>query len=223
MFSKTFFFARYLDPLEQLSEFLFGLIMVLSFTLGAGLIVGEGSEATKQMLLGVIGCNIAWGLIDGAIYVINRLCDRSSKARLLDSIRLAGNDPEALSMVGNALDSRLEPITTAEARSHLYAAILDKLRDSPSVKTELTRDDLIGALACFVLVFLSAVPAVLPFLLVDDPYIALRTSNFLLLSLLFLVGWKWARTAHSPRPWVIGLAFLLAGLTMVGIAILFGG
>ena len=35
------FITRYLDPLDRLSEFLFGLVMVLSFTLGAGLIVGE--------------------------------------------------------------------------------------------------------------------------------------------------------------------------------------
>ncbi len=223
MFSNILFFGRYLDPLEQLSEFLFGLIMVLSFTLGAGLIIGEGDQATTQMLLAVLGCNIAWGLIDGSIYVINRICDRGSKARLLESIRNATNQQEALNMVGNALDARLEPFTTATTRSNLYVDILDTLRNSTLQRTTLTREDLLGALACFVLVSLSAVPAILPFLLIDDRFVALRVSNLLLLCLLFLIGWRWARATRGARPWVVGLTFLLAGLTMVGVAIIFGG
>ena len=49
------FIRRYLDPAERLGEVLFGLIMVLTFTLGAGLIVEEGAEATTRMLWGILG------------------------------------------------------------------------------------------------------------------------------------------------------------------------
>lgn len=62
---RAAFITRYVDPLERLSEFLFGLIIVLSFTLDAGLVVGEGEQATRQMLLAIVGCNIAWGLLLG--------------------------------------------------------------------------------------------------------------------------------------------------------------
>lgn len=221
-FSKTSFFARYLDPLDQIGEFLFGLVMVLSFTLGAGLIVGEGEQATTQMLFAIIGCNIAWGLIDGAMHILSNLCDRSGKARLLDSIQKADSEQESLAVISETLDARLVPLTTADARSRLYIDILNSLRDVAPHRTRLTRDDLLGAVACFGLVFLSAVPAVLPFLLIDDRFIALRVSNLLLLSLLFLTGWHWARATRS-NPWGIGSAFLLAGLAMVGIAMFFGG
>jgi hypothetical protein len=34
--------------------------MVLTFTLGAGLIVKEGTEATTGMLLGILACGSAW-------------------------------------------------------------------------------------------------------------------------------------------------------------------
>jgi hypothetical protein len=61
------FVNRYLDPTDSLSEVLFGPIMALTFTLGAGLIVKEGREATTQLLLGILGCNVAWGLVDGAM------------------------------------------------------------------------------------------------------------------------------------------------------------
>jgi len=214
--------ARHLDPLDRLSEFLFGLVMVLSFTLGAGLIIDEGEQATRQMLLAIIGCNIAWGLIDGAMYIISSLCERSGKARLLDSLQKAGSERDATTLVGNVLDDRLEPYTSEEERKQLYAEIVQRLRNVSPQRTRLTLDDLGGALACFFLVLLAAVPAVLPFLLIDDRHLALRVSNLLLVGLLFLTGWHWARATHS-NPWVFGTSFLVAGLGMVFIAMAFGG
>jgi len=222
MTHRTTFIARYLDPLDRLSEFLFGLVMVLSFTLGAGLIVDEGEQATRHMLLAIIGCNIAWGLIDGAMYLISSLCERSGKARLLDSLQKTGNEKDAMALVGGVLDERLQPYTSLEERNHLYADIVQRLRHVQPQRTRLTRDDLGGALACFTLVLLSAVPAVLPFLVIDDRYLALRISNLLLVALLFLTGWHWARATHS-NPWLFGTSFLMAGLAMVFIAMAFGG
>jgi len=222
MSTRETFIARYLDPLDRLSEFLFGVVMVLSFTLGASLIIDEGEQATRQMLLAIIGCNIAWGLIDGAMYIINSLCERSGKARLLDSLQKTGSERDAVTLVGHVLDDRLEPYTSAEERKQLYAEIVHRLRNVSPQRTRLTRDDLGGALACFSLVMLSAVPAVLPFLLIDDRHLALRVSNLLLVCLLFLTGWHWARATHS-NPWVFGTSFLMAGLGMVFIAMAFGG
>jgi len=222
MAPKATFMARHLDPLDRLSEFLFGLVMVLSFTLGAGLIIDEGEQATRQMLLAIIGCNIAWGLIDGAMYIISSLCERSGKARLLDSLQKAGSERDATTLVGNVLDDRLEPYTSEEERKQLYAEIVQRLRNVSPQRTRLTLDDLGGALACFFLVLLAAVPAVLPFLLIDDRHLALRVSNLLLVGLLFLTGWHWARATHS-NPWVFGTSFLVAGLGMVFIAMAFGG
>ena len=94
--SRQSFVWRYLDPTAILGEILFGLIMVLTFTLGVGLIVKEGAEATSQMLWGILGCNVAWGIIDGAMYVMNSMFDRSRKARLLQSIQKAASEEDAL-------------------------------------------------------------------------------------------------------------------------------
>jgi hypothetical protein len=54
------FVPRYLDPASRLGEVLFGLIMVLTMTLTAGLTVAEGTEGVRQLLLAAIGCNVAW-------------------------------------------------------------------------------------------------------------------------------------------------------------------
>jgi len=58
---------RHLDPGSSLGEVLFGLIMTLTFTLSAGIIIeDEGREGARQLLIAVIGCNLAW-VIDGAL------------------------------------------------------------------------------------------------------------------------------------------------------------
>ena len=96
--SRQSFMLRYLDPTEILGEILFGLIMVLTFTLGAGLIVKEGAEATSQMLWGILGCNVAWRIIDGAMVVMSSMFDRSRKARLLQSIQKTASEEDALAV-----------------------------------------------------------------------------------------------------------------------------
>jgi len=54
------FVNKYLDPASTMGEVLFGLIMTLTFTLGAGLTIQEeGREGARQLLIATIGCNIS--------------------------------------------------------------------------------------------------------------------------------------------------------------------
>ncbi len=216
------FVGRYLDPMDRLGELMFGLIMVLTFTLGAGLVVQEGKDSTVRMLLAIVGCNLAWGLIDGGMYLISCLFDRSRKARLLEAVQKAENDEAALAMVAQSLDDRLEPLASVDERNRLYGAILARLRNVDVEPTRVRKEDVYGAIASFVLVFSSTVPAVLPFLVFDNHRVALRVSNGLLLVMLFATGYLWARGTHS-NPWVFGMILLLAGLLMVAIAMALGG
>ena len=219
---KLSFVMRHLDPADSLSEVLFGVIMALTFTLGAGLIVKEGPDATTKLLLGVLGCNIAWGIVDGAMYVMDSLLERSRKASLLLSIQKAAGEEEALAMVGRSLDARLEPFTSQAERRHLYQAVLERLKNVAPERTRVKKEDVYGGIASFWLMFLTTVPAVVPFLVFSDRFTALRMSNLLLLSMLFLAGYGYARATHS-NPWVLGSALLLAGLVLVAIVIAFGG
>jgi hypothetical protein len=215
------FIARYLDPTEILNETLFGIIMVLTFTLGADLLVEEGANATRQLLLGILGCNIAWGIIDGAIYVMNAMADRSRKGRLIRSI-LGVDDGQALALVRKSLDPTLASFASESDRDRLYQDVLGNLRKSPPGQTRVTPDDFCGAVAVFWLVFLSTLPAVLPFVLIQDRFTALRVSNILLLVSLFLVGYRWARVTQS-NPWVVGSLLFVGGLGLVAVAMLLGG
>ena len=62
--------------------------------------------------------------------------------------------------------------------------------------------DVTGAFASFWLVVLTSVPAAIPFLLIDDARFALRVSNAILLALLFVAGYGWARFT-TGRPWCL--------------------
>src|SRR5262249_14762860 len=61
---------RHLDPADTLGELIFGIIMVLTFTIGARLLGPEEPLDSRELLVAAIGCNIAWGIIDGFLYLL---------------------------------------------------------------------------------------------------------------------------------------------------------
>src|SRR5687767_2596067 len=99
---------RYLDPATSLAEILFGLIMTLTFTLGAGLLIeDEGRAGARELLIAVIGCNIAWGIIDAALYLVGQLFDRGRLQRLGIAIRRSLDRNNAVRLIAAELDPLL--------------------------------------------------------------------------------------------------------------------
>jgi VIT1/CCC1 family predicted Fe2+/Mn2+ transporter len=214
--------VEFLDPTERFGEILFGLIMVLTFTLGAGLTVSEGPGVARELLIAAIGCNVAWGLIDGVMVAMNRLAERGRLQRVAREVRAAATPAAALGVVRRELEPTLGPLVGSEERERLYAEVRQRAAALPAERVRLERDDVLAALASFWLVFLSTIPAVLPFLVLSPARLALRVSNALLLLLLFAVGWRWAGyTGGSPLG--TGLALLAIGTTLVVVAIALGG
>jgi len=216
------FVDRHLDPNDSVGELLFGVIMALSITLGAGLVVHEGPEATEQILIGVLGCNVAWGLIDGAMYLMNIVLERSRKLHLVAAIQAAPSEAQALALIEGELDEGLEPIASPAVRRNLYERALVQVKAMELEGAGVRKEDLLGAVAVFWLVSRSALPTILPFLVLDDRFLALRVANLLLLAMLFLAGWRWARATRG-NPWRVGTTLVLIGLGLVAVAIALGG
>ena len=101
----------------SLGEILFGLIMVLTFTLGAGIAVraGEGAGDARELLYAAIGCNIAWGIIDAVLYVMGQVFARSRRGRLLRAINAASDETAALA----AIRAELEPVLSRSRRKRI--------------------------------------------------------------------------------------------------------
>jgi hypothetical protein len=75
------FTHRHLDPGERLGEILFGLIMVLTFTATARAALGDNPDSGRQLLIAALGCNIAWGIIDGGMYIMAAMLARAHQAQ----------------------------------------------------------------------------------------------------------------------------------------------
>jgi VIT1/CCC1 family predicted Fe2+/Mn2+ transporter len=214
---------RYLDPASSLGEVLFGLIMTLTFTLGAGLLIeDEGREGARELLIALIGCNIAWGIIDGVLYLVGELFHRSRLRSLGQAVRRSADERVAIGLVSGEFGELLEHVTSESERDTLYRKFVQHVRSRPAVRTPVTKEDLLGAMTSFFLVVLASVPAAVPFLLMDEARAALRVSNAVLLVMLFTTGYWWAR-ATLGNPWLVGFLFLIGGVVLVAIAIALGG
>jgi hypothetical protein len=163
-----------IDPAERLGELLFGLIMVLTFTLGASLQLGGDRDATRELLIAALGCNTAWGVIDAALYLMNRLSERGRLHRLVRAIQGGAGDESALAMVARELDDRIPGMVGPELRAALAGEVLARLRATDLGRTRIGAADLLAAFVVFLLVFLTALPAVIPFFVLHDPQIAIR-------------------------------------------------
>ena len=214
---------KFIDPATSLSEILFGLIMTLTFTLGAAIVVqDEGREGARELLVAALGCNIAWGIIDACFYLITATFEREQFRRLGRRVREVADSAQAAALLAKRFDDVLAPALDEGERQALYLRLAKNVRGGPPMSGRLTREDWSGAITSGLLVIFTTLPATLPFAFIDDAYTAMRTSNAILLLTLFATGFGWARYT-TLRPLVVGSVFLLGGLALVLIAIPLGG
>jgi hypothetical protein len=142
-------FVTHLDPGERLGEVLFGLIMVLTFTLGAGVGLAGDRDATRELLIAALGCNAAWGIIDAALHLIGRVSERGRLYRLMTAVQTAPSDGHALALVAQELDERIPSMVRPEIRAALDREVLERVRETTVAPNRVTRVDLWAALAVF--------------------------------------------------------------------------
>ena len=209
---------RILDPMDRISEVLFGVIMALTFTLTFAVATAD-TLAVRTMLFAALGCNLAWGIIDGGVYLLARL---NSQGRAILRWRAARDAPDAdaaRQVVADGLPPLLASIVDP---AHLEAMRL-KLNQLPEPEhPRLTKSDWLGALGICLLSFLSTFPIVIPFLFISDARLALRISNAVAIGMLFVCGFIFGRYA-GLRPATMGIAMVALGGALVGVAIALGG
>ena len=218
-----------LDPIERSSEVLFGLIMVLSFT-GSMSIAHAGDEAVdpekvaeeiKAMLVGALGCNLAWGIVDAIMYLINTVGERGRELKVARGIRAAKTPEEARAVIADALPGALEDCLRDSDLDGIAERVRarEKLPESPRFHAS----DYRAALSIFLIVFFSTLPVVIPFAVMrEDAHRALRVSNAIAVVMLYLTGHSLGRYAFK-RPWAVGVCMVVIGLVLVSITMALGG
>ena len=208
-----------LHPVDRIMELLFGLLMALSFT-GAVSVAESGREELRDMFIAALGCNLAWGFVDGVMYLIRTVVDRGRSMTLMRSVREAADAQAGRAVVEGSL-SRVAAGLVSPAE---IEAIRGRIVALPSVpaRAGLNGSDLLAALAIFVLVVLATFPVVLPFAFMQDVGAAKNTSRIVAVVMLFLGGLALGRYAGYGS-WRAGLAMTLLGVVMVGVIMVLGG
>jgi hypothetical protein len=205
--------------MERISETLFGLIMALTFICSLGIATGA-NVSIRTMLIGALGCNLAWGIVDGGLYLLARINDRGAKMLTLRAIRQAPDSETARGILADALPPELAAILPLEQLETMRQKLQQLPEPSPG--PQLTKGDWTGALGLCLLSFLSTFPLVIPFLVVGDARLALRVSYAVAIVMLFCCGYVFG-IRSGLRPWAAGLAMVAVGGALVGIAVALGG
>lgn len=208
-----------LNPLDRAAEILFGLIMALSFTCSIG-IATTGPAEVRQLIIGAIGCNLAWGIVDATMYLIGILARKSRSKTIFDAVQNPSEADKAKSYISEELPSVLVAAIGGEGLER----VRNKLgrMEKTSVDVRLNGRDIKEALAIFFLIFISTFPIVVPFVFIGNTQVALRVSNLVAILMMFLCGWQVARYVGYNK-WKMSLAIILIGIMLVAITISLGG
>jgi VIT1/CCC1 family predicted Fe2+/Mn2+ transporter len=208
-----------LSPVDRISETLYGVIMTLTFTCTMKIAVADDTTV-KDMMVAAIGCNIAWGIVDGVMFVMAANSEKGHSLMILRFIQQTKNPSQAIDVISEELPSTIAETLKPDDLEGIRKGLLKV--PIPKRKMGVKSSDIFTAAGIFVYVFISTFPVVIPFAYMHDDRRALRTSNGVAIVMMFICGWILGRYAGG-RPWITGVAMSLIGILLVLIAIMMGG
>jgi hypothetical protein len=210
---------RVLEPHERISEVLFGLIMVLTFT-GSLSVAEAGRDDVRTMLIGALGCNLAWGIIDAVLYLMGSLAEKGRNLMTFHAVLQATDPQKAQRLIADALPAVIASVLQPAELEAMHQRL--KQLPEPPGHARLRKDDWLGGLGVFLLVFVSTFPVAIPFIFMHNAGPALRLSNLIAIVLLFILGYAFGRCA-GRNPWVMGISMVVLGAILVGLTMALGG
>jgi VIT1/CCC1 family predicted Fe2+/Mn2+ transporter len=204
--------------MDRAAEIIYGLVMVLTFTSVLS-VAKSGRQQVREMLIAALGCNLAWGLIDGVMFILTSVVVRARRLLVIRGIRTAEPDA-ARALVMGALPEGVALVATPAEADQMVARF--RALPEPSHRLAITMNDLRGALGACLLVFVATLPPTLPFVLFDNAARAQRISNAVAVVCLFLAGYVLGAKT-GIRAWLLGLWMVILGAALVGICIALGG
>jgi len=209
---------RLLDPVDRVSEILFGLIMAVTIV-GSVSIATAGRDELRTVMWAALGCNLAWGLVDAVMYVIRTVTERTRNQALARRI-VQAEAGDAHGLIAQALPNHIATLVGTDElegiRQRLFALQVDRL----GVLRVL---DFLEAVGIFVMVVIATFPVVIPFLLTDNAATAMHWSQAITLVMLFLAGFALGRHAGYPKPLRPGLAMAVFGALLIAAVKALGG
>ncbi len=209
-----------LDTVERVSEMCFGLFMALTFVGAVSAATSaDAQRAAMTMFYTALGCNLAWGLVDGVMYLVRTLTDRGKRLTLAMHVRAAPDEAAAEEI----LRRELPPLVARLIGEEELRSIRKHLVEHPLPnKPRFNARDFRGAFAIFVIVVLSTFPVALPFIVIKDVRTALLVSRVLSVVMLFAGGYSLGRHAGYSG-WKAGFGMAVMGVLLTVAVIALGG
>jgi VIT1/CCC1 family predicted Fe2+/Mn2+ transporter len=211
--------TRLLNPVDRISEVLFGLIMAVTIV-GSLSVATAGRQDARLAMGAALGCNLAWGLVDAVMFLVRTLTERSRTRTLARQVLAAADAESARHLMQQALPGELVALAGPQ---ELEAMRQRLLAAPPPERAVLKAADYAGAFAIFLLVVVATLPVVLPFALLHDIGAAMQLSRIIALAMLFLCGAALGRHAGYPSPAHTGLAMAVFGAVLILAVIALGG
>jgi len=208
-----------LNPVDRISEVLFGTIMVLTFT-GAISAATDGRQEIRDLLWAALGCNVAWGFVDAIMYLMNVVLERAHSVTLIHRIM----NSESNEISRQILKAEIQPLVSGLLKDEELDNLTQRLKKipPPSRRNLLSGKDFMAGLEIFLLVFLCTLPVALPFAFFQEVEFAMRASNGVALIILFIGGYILAGYAGFRR-FTTAVIYVLIGVSLVALTMALGG
>lgn len=206
-----------LDPIDRVSEVMFGLLMAVSIV-GALSVATAGRQDVRTALIAALGCNLAWGLVDGVMYLVRTLTERNRNVSLARQVTGVPPDDGRRAIVASLPDHVAAIVGDAEIE-----AMRQRVLALQSPRGGLRSEDYLAAVGIFLLVVLATFPIVIPFLVIDDAARAMQVSRLITVAMLFVAGFALGRYAGHARPALTGFCMALLGGALIAAIKALGG
>ena len=212
---------NYLSPEDRLSEILFGLIMVLAIICATEIGLRQDEAGVRTMIIAAIGCNVAWGIVDAVTFVLGDLLNRARYGILVSKLKSL-DEKEAFSLLEKEIGPSTDLILDESGKKRAFSEVIRSAPQLHPKKFHVSKDLILGAFACFLLVFVSTFPVLIPFFFMQNLRLATRVSNLIAIVMLFVLGYVCAKYTNQNR-WKLGLVMMILGITIVIVTVLLGG
>ena len=207
-----------LSPFERASESVFGILMAISVTAAFEITVGKDLDV-RELMIAALGCNLAWGLIDAVMYLLHQQFERFRNHRIALQLRAATSEEDFRARVVEVAPPLLGRALTADTLARVRGMV-----DAYSVKRPpfWPAQELATAGLICLIVFGSTFPLVVPFMFMQDPWLAIRVSHGVAVAMLFWLGWGLGRWSGAS-PLGSGVVFATVGTVLAVSCVALGG
>lgn len=207
---------KVVTPVDVTIELMAGIVMALTIVVSLHTASGGGVSALT-IALSTVGCNLAWGIFDGVIYVFNARALRAYRQNLIEKLQKA-TDPEAIRQIlGQELKAPVSGIGRLAKTQELHDALA--AYHAPVLKDQ---SDWLGALAVGTAAVGSTAPVIIPFIFISGPQVAVAMAGCLGMAAMSWAGIRVARW-NGQSIWLLGIVTPLVGALFVATCLLLGG